>query len=381
MFIKQTNPVHSSTSNETGRILLSPNTMAVLQCVVDRSREVSRADIARSTGLTRATVSSLVVDLMERGLVCEWGIGDSDGGKPPTLLAVDERTSPVLAVAMEAHRVRAAVMSLEAVLGPVTELEHDGGQNALESVREVVARTMESVDGPLPKIGVGTPGVVDDRGRVVEAVNLDWHNVPISDDLEQCFGVPVSVVNDSQAAALIEHAIRGGGDQSLVSIRIADGIGAGVVLGGELYRGTRFRAGEVGHFTVNPEGPECRCGRRGCLERIASVPATARTLEGGGDIADAGRSLARVITEMCAVLDVPTAVLCSPEQSVIAPYVSSIRSHLSEFTLPGIEEVTVEGARVPADDSLLIGAGSFGIQKTLGVLWRGYRDRALQTAG
>ena len=124
-------------------------------------------------------------------------------------------------------------------------------------------------------IGVGTPGIVDAAtGTIRWAVNLDWQDLPLGDILRERYGVPVEVANDSRAAALRDRAVRPRRQAplrpNLIAIKVGRGIGAGIVLGGELFHGDGFGAGEIGHTVVVDDGAACRCGRFGCLETVAS---------------------------------------------------------------------------------------------------------------
>ena len=132
-------------------------------------------------------------------------------------------------------------------------------------------------------LGVGVPGRVDpERGQVTHAVNLDWHDLPLGPHLESRLGIPTVVENDVRAAALGLHRRRlFGQTDSLAFLAIGTGIAAGVVLNGQLHRGAHGLAGEIGHVIVEPDGPRCACGNRGCLEAVAAGPAiVARTKAG-----------------------------------------------------------------------------------------------------
>lgn len=126
-------------------------------------------------------------------------------------------------------------------------------------------------------VGVGVPGRVDtERGEVTLAVNLDWHGLPLGPQLEARLGVPVVLENDVRAAVLGLHRRRTyGATQSLGLLAIGTGISAGVVIAGELHRGARGLAGEIGHAVLDPDGPACACGNRGCFEAVAAGPAIA----------------------------------------------------------------------------------------------------------
>jgi N-acetylglucosamine repressor len=146
------------------------------------------------------------------------------------------------------------------------------GDEALAVVYKLLDSLVASSDRPLVGIGIGTPGLVDTtQGIVRQAVNLDWKDLPLGELLRARYNLPVYLANDSQATALAEYIFGGWqADQSLVVIKIGQGIGAGIVLEGRLFQGDGSSAGEIGHLVVVENGLLCRCGNQGCLETVAS---------------------------------------------------------------------------------------------------------------
>ncbi len=179
--------------------------------------------------------------------------------------------------------------------------EADGGMlHVVERILATLKHVQQEagVDGcRLAALGVGVPGPLDAASGVVHtAPNLGWHNVPFRAVLEEKTGIPVYMENDADLAALGEHAYGAGrGAENMVYVTVSTGIGGGLILNGRLYRGSFGGAGEIGHTVVLPDGPPCRCGKRGCLEALASGTAIARKakemVEGGagqGILAAAG---------------------------------------------------------------------------------------------
>jgi N-acetylglucosamine repressor len=250
------------------------NTRLITKTIYDAG-PISRAEIARLTHLTRTTVSDLVAELMEDGLVEEIGYGPSEGGKPPTLLSLVEDSRHLIGMDLANSQFRAAVVNLRGriqhcLVRPVDDLD---GQAALDLVYELADELVASTEGSrLLGIGIGTPGLMDARRGVVRrAVNLDWQDLPLGDLLEARYNLPIYIANDSQAAALAEYTFGASKDGSnLVVLKVGRGVGAGIVLGGQLHYGDGFGAGEIGHVTVVEDGQACRCGNRGCLETVTS---------------------------------------------------------------------------------------------------------------
>ena len=242
---------------------------------------ISRADIARQTHLTRTTVSDVMSGLFDDGMVEEVGRGASSGGKAPILLRIVSGARHVIGLDLGEGTFTGALVNLRGQVSHPIDLPVGGrdGANGLEIVETLVDRLRAAAAGPVLGIGVGTPGVIDTRtGTIRWAVNLDWQDLPLGQLLGERTGLPVYVANDSQAAALAEYAFGGHGPRvaNQVVIKAGKGVGAGIILGGRLYQGDGFGAGEIGHIGFVDDGAPCRCGRFGCLETVASADAIVR---------------------------------------------------------------------------------------------------------
>jgi N-acetylglucosamine repressor len=256
----------------------SHNTQLVLKTIYEKG-QISRADIARATHLTRPTVSTVVSELMDRGLLCEVGYAPSTGGKRPVLLSIANDSWHLIALNLARESFCGAVINLGGEIQHTVDLPLDGreGTVALDLVYKVVDRLIGITDRQLLGIGVGAPGLVDTvDGVMQEAVNLDWHNVPLRRLLQERYELPVYMANDCQLAALAEYTF-GGNEKNhagdLVVINVGWGVGAGIVLNGQLLHGDPFGAGEIGHVMVLEDGDRCQCGNVGCLETLVSTRA------------------------------------------------------------------------------------------------------------
>ncbi len=239
---------------------------------------ISRADIARRTQLTRTTVSDVVTQLSGAGLVQEVGRGPSSGGKAPILLQIPRDARQLVGVHIGDGHMRGAIINLA---GDVShrervELPARDGASALATLDGLIDRLVGHASGLPLGIGIGTPGVVDTAtGTVRWAVHLDWRDLHLGPRLRARTGLPVYVANDSQAAALAEWTFGGHTTaRAMVAVRVGTGIGAGIVIDDRLYQGDGAGAGEIGHTRVTSNDILCRCGRTGCLETVASMPAT-----------------------------------------------------------------------------------------------------------
>lgn len=241
--------------------------------------EISRAEIARITRLTRTTVSEIVEDILAEGLIREVGVGHSSGGKNPVLLSLVADSRWMIGLDLAHNQFRGAIVNLRGVFREEVTIPFEGtdGDKALQLVYNIVDQLMQKVTHPLLGIGVGTPGLVNTaEGLIINAVNLNWQNLPLTSLLQERYHIPVSILNDSQAAAIGEKTYGKGyqPEDNMVLINILHGIGAGIVIHGSLFQGDGGSAGEIGHLVMVQEGGElCRCGNHGCLETVASVQA------------------------------------------------------------------------------------------------------------
>jgi N-acetylglucosamine repressor len=257
------------------------NRILVLKTISDHEH-ISRAEIARLTRLTGTTVSDIVSDLIEEGLVREVGVGQSQGGKNPILLGLVEDSRWLIGLDLAQNEFRGAVVNLRGKLRDAVAVQvvESHRMDALPLVYQILDKLFSGTSRPLSGIGVGTPGLVNTReGLVVNAVNLNWRSLPLSRLLEERYRLPVCILNDCHAAAIGENTYGKDPrmDENLILINVHHGIGAGIIINGEIFHGDGGFAGEIGHVVVVPEGGEiCRCGKRGCLETVASVEALIR---------------------------------------------------------------------------------------------------------
>jgi predicted NBD/HSP70 family sugar kinase len=341
------------------------NVRLVLRCLYDLG-PISRAEIARQTHLTRTTVSDVVTGLLEEHLVEEVGRGPSSGGKAPILLRVVPDARLVIGLDLGEEAFTGALVDLRGSIRHEERIGIEGydGAAALALVYRLVERMLERADRALLGIGVGTPGVIDTAGGVIRwAVNLDWQDLELASLLERRFGLPVQVVNDCRAAALALYAFGGSGSRpaNLIAVKAGRGVGAGIVLGGELLHGDGYGAGEIGHVVVVDDGELCRCGRRGCLETVASARAIVSHLEQPsrdagatpshptldqarvafeqGDlraqsvVLAAGHYLGSAIAAMIGAMDIHRVVLHGSVTAFGEPWLASVRERVDQRTL------------------------------------------------
>ena len=253
------------------------NLNLVLKTIFD-NESISRAEIARVTKLTRATVSDMVTNLIEEGLVEEIGFGDSIGGKAPILLSLIADSRYLIGLNLAQDKFIGSVVNLRGEIKETVEfpVEESDGEQALQLIHKILDQLTDKEWKPIVGIGIGTPGLVNTlEGIVVSAVNLDWQDLPLAQLLESRYDLPVTVLNDSQATAIGEfvYGDEHNSDDNLIVVTVKQGIGAGILINGRLFQGDGGGAGEIGHVVVEENGTLCRCGKYGCLETVASARA------------------------------------------------------------------------------------------------------------
>jgi len=255
--------------------------------VLHRRGEASRAEIARQTGLSRTTVSTIVTELLETGLVIEraaTGASAKEGqvGRPPVLLALDPTSAYAVGVDFDHHRILVAVADLSLqVLA-----EREAGWDVDHDATGAIARAAELVDEVLVEAGVDRDRVlgtgvalaapVDHEAGAIHSSGVlpSWVGRDVMAELQAALGTEVRIDNDANLGALAE-VTRGAATKArfVAYVSISSGIGAGLAIDGRPYRGFKGIAGEFGHILMDPNGTLCRCGNRGCLETLAAGPA------------------------------------------------------------------------------------------------------------
>ena len=245
---------------------------------------ISRTGLAEEMGLTRAAVTLIVNDLLENGVILEAESRAIPNGRPPVVLEINPKRGLVAAVDMGATHVNIALADFSAKIIEETSFPFDikqGPQVCLAEVRRILQELLDRYGISISEImavGVGVPGpVIKDAGMVMSPpIMPGWDRYPIRQTLEEAWGCPVSLNNDAELGALGEWAYGAGrGEKNLAFIKVASGIGAGLIINQQIYGGTTGSAGEIGHITIEENGPLCTCGNHGCMEAFAGGNAIA----------------------------------------------------------------------------------------------------------
>lgn len=277
---------------------------SALLALIAGGRAVTRTELAAECGLSRSTVTQRVNRLLDRGLVIERGSGASEGGRPPTVLALAPGSGVLLAADLGATHAALAVADLggEVVAETYADIDIDAGPDAvLGLVRDAWAGLLAGLGrtaGDVRGVGVGVPGPVEfSTGTVVRPpIMAGWDGCRVPARLTGYGPAPIMVDNDVNLMALGEH--RAGRAADLLYIKIGTGIGCGTVTAGRLYRGSDGAAGDIGHIRLpGHEETVCHCGNTGCVEAVASGAALVRALRAEGHDVATARDVARLAAE------------------------------------------------------------------------------------
>lgn len=355
----------------------------------------SRAEIAKQTGLSTTTVSTLVSDLLEQGVIVE--LADrrgpaTGGGRPARLLGFNPAGGGVVGVHLAHDHIRVGVTDLAGDVVAQTvgglDVDHDPGPAIDFAARAALTLIDEAglCRSGIVGLGIAVSAPVAAAAQAITSTRIlpEWRGIDIAAEMAARTGLRVKLGNDANLGAIAEH--RFGVAQNIddfVYVMLSDGVGAGLVFGGQLYQGALGGAGELGHVPVVPDGYVCRCGSRGCLETVAGAPAlaAAMTLTRGrgatladvvssaaeGDegarrvLADAGRAVGRALLPICTVLD-PALVVIGGECAASPALLAAVREQLARGMTPmRTSPIPVEAGAL-GDEAEMLGAITFASQ-------------------
>jgi len=382
------------------------NTSVVLNLIWQRGN-ISRADIAKETKLSRPTVSSVVADLLEGGWVRESGHGESSGGRRPIVLEFDYEARHIAGVVVSTdslgitiHNLRTEVVARSENALSIKTKPKVLAERVAEGVRHTAGQGGIDWDGVIG-IGVALPSPYDYVSGEVTSVEMmpGWRGVSFRVMLEETVRKPTEVDNNANLGAVAEKWWGAGqGADNLVYVMFGVGIGSGLIIGGEIYRGRAGSAGEIGHLTIDMNGPRCRCGRKGCLEAVADARAILKEassavasgeetslreiraerklrIEDIGMAAEAGDPLSRrilqkagrylglALADLVNLLNPDLIVLDAPGTGAV--FLEAVREALHDYALP-VACQSVEVAPADLDrDAVAMGAATMVLQGLL----------------
>ena len=255
------------------------NKHAVLDLIRFTPGGISRVELAKEIGLTRAAVTSIVNDLMESNIIREAERRTSTSGRPPIILEINPDAGYVAGVDMGATHLEIMIANFGAQVVVEAETPFDISASpaiCLDQANALLEELLSQANLSLPSlsaIGIGVPGPIATEAGMVIAPPImpGWDSFPIRDSLEQRWACPVTLNNDAELGALGEWAYGAARNENNVAyIKVGTGVGAGLLINGHIYSGASGAAGEIGHITIDENGPLCKCGNYGCLEASAS---------------------------------------------------------------------------------------------------------------
>ena len=262
---------------KANRDLIRSINRSILLNAIKTEGEISRAALAHRTGLSPATVTAITGQLIQENLIFEKNTGDSTGGRPPIMLALNPRGGFVVGIKlMEDHLVggltdlNAAILTKDELILPDKEVN-----TCVESLASLVDHLVRETGirkKQLMGVGVGLAGVVNSaEGIVKQNPFFGWKDIKLRDLLQKRLRVPVYIDNDVNTLTLSEKWIEPSQtENNFIVVTVGRGVGMGIVINGQIYRGKAGGAGELGHVIIDPQGPLCSCGRHGCLESLIS---------------------------------------------------------------------------------------------------------------
>lgn len=252
--------------------------------IIKSEGPIARTEIGKLSGLSPATVSEITAHLIAEGLIYEKAAGSSRGGRPPILLALKPDAAYVVGVKLAEKQISAVLTDMEAHILATATVSVTGMATVERAVTALAGAVQQVIAlSSIPRqrvtqVGIGLAGVIDsERGLCRYSPILGWRDLPLQQLVEREIGIPVRIENDVNALAMAEKWFGAGQsvDDFLV-VTVGRGVGLGIVASGQCYRGTRGGGGEFGHTVMEPNGPLCACGKRGCLEAYVADPALVR---------------------------------------------------------------------------------------------------------
>lgn len=250
---------------------------------IKQHKAISRTELARVTGLTSGTVSNITGELLREGVIVTQGTTDSTGGRPQVLLAINTKSHHVLGVNIGGTKIIAVRTNLN---GDILQ-RIDERFDARLPVDQQLQLIIDTIEAAIPDdkvrkkiigVGVGIPGLLDSASGISKfSPNLGWLELPIKKILQDKLGLPVFIDNSVRLGALGEKWYGAGNlKKDVIALYVGTGVGAGIIINGDIFYGSQEAAGEIGHIVVADDGDLCGCGKRGCLEAMASGPAIVR---------------------------------------------------------------------------------------------------------
>jgi predicted NBD/HSP70 family sugar kinase len=413
-------PAARSDLTRASRSLLRDNNVSLLMELVRRAGSISRADLARRSQLSAPTVSTIIDQLLRRGIVVESSTAPSSGGRPPVLLTIDPKAGYVVGIKLRGDGLTTVVCDLNAEIVSSSEqyLQLVGDPvAAIEAIEREVRRALRKSKVAPSKVlgvGIGLSGVIETSSGVCKFSHLlQWDDVALAQPLRDRLGLPVWVENDVNALAVAE---KWAGDALIASdfltLTVGRGIGLAIVVNRSLYRGAHGASGEFGHMIVEPGGPRCECGRFGCLEAMVGEGAIRRRVgeRKGHDVSrdelqmliemedaatlevvdSAGRKLGLAVANVVTLLNPELLIVCGEGTSLGAVFLEPIVAAVHDQTFADLGRDVDIKIQTWGDEAWAVGAATLVLRELFNLpgsddrslaIWHRDHDEALAVTG
>lgn len=241
---------------------------------------ISRVDLSAESGLSKASVTGITAELIKEGLIIEKQSGEYEGGRRPKLIGLNPDGAYVVGINLSIKEISVVVMNLEADIVATTSHILENREHSVEEITDLMVSSVQNCmwEGNFARdrisgVGIGVPGPVYSSSGIIRFLpNYGWKDVNLRDQVQSRLGLPCFIDNSSNTLAAAEHWFgEGKGIDNFLVVTLLNGVGIGIVINSHIYRGAEGIAGEFGHNIIDPEGPICRCGKRGCVESYAGM--------------------------------------------------------------------------------------------------------------
>ena len=362
--------------------------------LVRRFGPISRAELSRQSQVSAPTVSAIVSQLLARGTFSEVAVAPSSGGRPPVLLQLNPRAGYAVGIKLRADGLTTVVCDLDTEVVATDEMSVALAGNpgaAIDAVEQATRRVLRSAriaKGKVLGVGIGLPGVIDSlRGSCQFSHLLRWQEVELAAPLQRRLRLPVWVDNDVNTLAIAEKwAGDGISARDFVTLSVGRGLGLGLVIDRSVYRGAVGGAGEFGHVIIDPAGPECECGRSGCLEALVGERALlARvgallsreitraeliSLTAAGDestlqvLTDASQILGLAVANVVTLLNPELVIICGEGTQLGAPFLDSVVAAVRDLPFAGLGKQIEVKVQQWGDDAWAVGAATLVLRES-----------------
>ena len=379
------------------RSLLRDLNMSLLIELVRQRGPISRAELARQSQISPATITAVVAHLLGRGIVSEVALAPSRGGRPPILLQLNPEAGFAVGVKLRGDGLTTVVCDLDARIVATDELSETlagdptAAVAAVEHATRRVLRQARVARSKVLGVGIGLSGIIDPHQGICRFSHLlDWSDVSLGEPLSKRLRLPVWVDNDVKTLAIAEKWTGDGiAAHNFVTLSVGRGVGLGIVIDRSLYRGAAGGAGELGHIIVEVDGPLCECGRAGCLEALVGEQALRRRigerlgrsishdelvlLAGSGDLVthdvleEAGRELGIAVANAMTLLN-PELLIIGGEGTELGPaFLDPVVSAVHDLTFANLGREIEVKIQKWGDEAWAVGAATLVLRETFNI--------------